>query len=41
MIESNQLKPEEIKEVIELQGHFPGRERDEHEIKGYYVVTTK
>ena len=23
MIEGNQLKPEEIKEVIQLQGHFP------------------
>ena len=41
MIEGNQLKPDEIKEVIQLKGHFPGRERDEHEIKGYYVVTTK
>ena len=38
MIEGNQLKPEEIKEVIELQGHFPGRERDEHEVKGYYAA---
>jgi len=25
MIEGNQLKPEEIKAVIRLQGHFPGR----------------
>ena len=38
MIEGNQLKPEEIKEVIQLQGHFPGRERDEHEVKGYYAA---
>ena len=38
MIEGNQLKPDEIKEVIELQGHFPGRERDEHEVKGYYAA---
>ncbi len=38
MIEGNQLKPEEIKEVIQLQGYFPGRERDEHEVKGYYAA---
>lgn len=38
MIEGSQLKPEEIKEVIQLQGHFPGRERDEHEVKGYYAA---
>ena len=38
MIEGNQLKPEEIKAVITLDGHFPGRERDEHEVKGYYAA---
>ena len=38
MIEGNQLKPEEIREVIQLKGHFPGRERDEHEVKGYYTA---
>jgi len=38
MIEGNQLKLEEIKAVIQLQGHFPGREQDEHEVKGYYVA---
>jgi Fic family protein len=38
MIEGNQLKPDEIKEVILLKGHFPGRERDEHEVKGYYAA---
>ena len=38
MIEGNQLKPEEVKEVIKLEGHFPGRERDEHEVKGYYAA---
>ena len=38
MIEGNQLNPEEIKEVIHLKGHFPGRERDEHEVKGYYAA---
>ena len=38
MIEGNQLKPDEIKEVIQLQGHFPGRKRDEREVKGYYAA---
>jgi Fic family protein len=38
MIEGNQLKPEEIQEVIQLDGHFPDRERDEHEVKGYYAA---
>lgn len=38
MIEGNQLKPEEIQKVIQLEGHFPGRERDEHEVKGYYAA---
>lgn len=36
MIEGNQLKAEEVREVIKLDGHFPGRERDENEVKGYY-----
>ena len=35
MIEGNQLKPEEIQEVIKIEGHFPDRERDEHKVKGY------
>lgn len=29
---------EQIDKVIEHKGHFPGRERDEEEIKGYYVA---
>ena len=37
-IEGNQLNPKEIQEVIQLNGHFPGRERDEHEVKGYYAT---
>lgn len=36
MIEGNNLEPDQIKEVIELSGHFPGKERDEEEVKGYY-----
>lgn len=38
MIEGNQLGPEEVRKVIQLDGHFPGRERDEHEVKGYYAA---
>ncbi len=38
MIEGNQLKPKEIEEVIQLNEHFPGRKRDEHEVKGYYAA---
>src|SRR3990167_669183 len=38
MIEGNRLDPGQIKEVLTLQGHFPGRERDEHEGKGYYAA---
>jgi Fic family protein len=38
MIEGNRLYPEQIKEVLTLKGHFPGRERDEHEVKGYYAA---
>ncbi len=36
-IEGNRLSSDEVKEVISLKGHFPGRERDEHEIMGYYA----
>jgi hypothetical protein len=35
MIEGNRLGPDGVKEVLTLKGHFPGRERDEHEVKGY------
>src|SRR6185437_3242734 len=38
MIEGNRLDPEQIKQVLMLKGHFPGRERDEHEVKGYYAA---
>jgi len=36
MIEGNRLSPEEIKQVVENDQHFPGRERDEGEVKTYY-----
>jgi Fic family protein len=38
MIEGNRLGPNQVKEVLKLKGHFPGRERDEHEVKGYYAA---
>lgn len=38
MIEGNQLSSKEVQEVIQLDGHFPGRERDEYEVKGYYAA---
>ncbi len=41
MIEGNHLKLDEIKEVIQLKGHFPGKERDEYEVKGYYAALTQ
>jgi Fic family protein len=38
MIEGNQLQFQQIHEIIQLDGHFPGRERDEREVKGYYAA---
>lgn len=38
MIEGNVLQPAEVQAVIQLEGHFPGRERDEQEVKGYYAA---
>lgn len=36
MIEGNRLEVDQIDEVLKHNGHFPGRERDESEVKGYY-----
>lgn len=41
MIEGNRLAPGQIEEVLKHEGHFPGRERDEGEVKGYYAGLTK
>lgn len=38
MIEGNRLKPEQIEKVLMHKGHFPGREREEAEVKGYYAA---
>ena len=38
MIEGNRLTQEEVERVVKKQEHFPGRERDEKEVKGYYAA---
>ena len=38
MIEGNRLTSDEVDEVIKHDGHFPGRERDEYEVRGYYAA---
>lgn len=37
-IEGNRLTQEQVSKVVEKQEHFPGRERDEKEILGYYAA---
>ena len=41
MIEGNALSPLQVEEVLKHAGHFPGRERDEHEVNGYYAALTQ
>jgi Fic family protein len=41
MIEGNRLVPDEINKILKHEGHFPGREREEHEVKGYYEALTQ
>ena len=36
MIEGNRLTQEQVERVLKTDEHFPSRERDEHEVKGYY-----
>jgi len=38
MIEGNRLAREEVSSLIEHGRHFPGRERDEAEVLGYYAA---
>ncbi len=40
-IEGNRLTQEQVAQVIEHHGHFPGRERDEKEVLGYYAALEK
>jgi Fic family protein len=41
MIEGNRLAPEQIESILKHEGHFPGRQRDEREVKGYYAALAK
>jgi len=41
MIEGNRLTQEQVSQVVERQQHFPGRERDEKEVLGYYAALEK
>ena len=41
LIEGNRLTQEEVGQVIEKKEHFPGRERDEKEVLGYYAGLEK
>ncbi len=41
MIEGNRLTQEQVSKVIGKQEHFPGRERDEKEVLGYYAALEK
>ena len=38
MIEGNRLTREQVAQVIAADRHFPGRERDEDEVKGYHAA---
>ena len=38
MIEGNLLTQEQVAQIIEEDQHFPGRERDESEVRGYYAA---
>lgn len=38
MIEGNRLRPDQIEKIIKKEEHFPGREREENEVKGYYIA---
>ena len=41
MIEGNRLTQEQVSRVVEKLEHFPGRERDEREVLGYYAALEK
>jgi Fic family protein len=41
MIEGNRLTQEQVAQVIGKHEHFPGRERDEQEVLGYYAALAK
>ena len=37
-IEGNQLSPSQVQAVVEGEGNFPGRERDEAEVRHYFAA---
>ena len=41
MIEGNRLTQEQVSSVVGEREHFPGRERDEREVLGYYAALEK
>ncbi len=41
MIEGNRLTQQQVSKVIEDKQHFPGRDRDEKEVLGYYAALEK
>ena len=41
MIEGNRLTQEQVSRVVEKHQHFPGKERDEKEVLGYYAALEK
>ena len=41
MIEGNRLDSDQTEVVLQHRGHFPDRERDEREVKGYYAALEK
>ena len=41
LIEGNRLTQEQVSKVIDDKQHFPGRERDEKEVLGYYAALEK
>jgi len=38
MIEGNKLEPDQVEAVLKHNEHFPDKERDEKEVKGYYTA---
>lgn len=40
-IEGNRLSEKDVEQVIKNEKYFAGRERDENEVKGYYVAIAK
>jgi len=38
MIEGNRLTQQQVAQVIAQEHHFPGRERDQDEVRGYYAA---